>query len=104
MTNFKLGGLLLGVFCGQLGLSAPAMAGPDKPDVKENNRAEVQAHVRDAGGTVVFGKELDHAEYLKSAGALAAAVVTESPAPVETYLRGFAAESTRALATDLKQE
>jgi len=104
MTRFRLTGLWsLGVLCWHLGLSAPAVAGPDKPDVKETNRAEVQTRICGAGGTVVFGKELDHAEYLKIAGALATAIATETPAPVVAYFQEFAAESTRALATGLKQ-
>jgi hypothetical protein len=93
--------LLLTVIC--CFVAPPATAG-EKPNVKETTKSDVQGSLRDGWDKVVYGKELDHAEYLKILAAAAASVATENPTPLTGYAKDFATQSLQSLGTALTTE
>jgi hypothetical protein len=84
--------------------ASPVLGDQPKPPVKETTKPEVQVGLKKGWDKVVFGKELDHEEYLKLFGALAASLAVENPAPLTGYLKEFVQESLKTLASDLKTE
>ncbi len=84
-------------------VTLPASA-DDKPDVKETNKPEVQARLTEGWDKVVFGKELDHGEYVKLLGSVAASVAAGNPTPLVGYTKQFIQESIDGLSTDLERE
>lgn len=82
----------------------PSAVAADKPNVKESNKPEVQARLQEGWEKVVFGKELDHGEYLKIVAAVAASVAAENPTPLVGYGKEFVQASVDAFASDLTRE
>lgn len=62
-----------------------------------NNIAERQGEIRHRYNSVIWSKHFDYAEYVKFASAIAAAVASENPGPVEIYLKELLAEMKQQL-------
>ena len=71
---------------------------------RRRTKPEVQARLKSGWGKVVFGKELDHGEYVKIVAAVAASVAAGNPAALVGYAQQFVQDSLNALSADLKRE
>lgn len=55
----------------------------------KSNRKEVRARIEEDGWTVVWGININEAEYAKLTAAIATAVATDNPAPVKAYFDNY---------------
>ncbi len=62
-----------------------------------NNVEEQRQNLRRDFRAVIYGKHINHAEYLRFGSAIAASVATENPGPVLTYLQAVVAETKAEL-------
>jgi hypothetical protein len=58
------------------------------------NRSKLQAEL-EAKGIVIYGKEMDHAEYIKASKAAAESIVVENPEPLVKYFNELAEENVK---------
>ena len=75
-----------------------------RPSTADTNCGDVQANIQRGYDKVLYGKEINHQDYLKVAGALAASAASSSPAPLAAVLKELVDESLSKLAEGIKRE
>ena len=70
----------------------------------KSNRADVRAEKEAGWDSTVYGKEIDHEQYVEMMGAGAASIATANAGPLMAYAKEWAAEQYQTLAEGLREQ